>query len=52
MRMFSSYFRYLIDLLTACSLLAGGIFTFPLLSPGLALHLKFTQPQLTTIAIL
>ncbi|KAI0050909.1 MFS general substrate transporter [Auriscalpium vulgare] len=42
--------------LTCCSiaanaLLAGGIFTFPLLSPSLALHLKLTQPQLTTIVL-
>ena len=34
------------------SIVAGGIFTFPLLSPTLALHLKFTQPQLTTIVLL
>ncbi|KAA1474901.1 MFS general substrate transporter [Dentipellis sp. KUC8613] len=41
---------------TCCSvaanaLCAGGIFTFPLLSPSLALHLKLTQPQLTTIVL-
>ncbi|KAH9001232.1 major facilitator superfamily domain-containing protein [Lactarius akahatsu] len=34
------------------SIFAGGIFIFPLLSPVLALHLKFTQPQLTTIVLL
>src|SRR6266702_5984598 len=34
------------------SIFAGGIFIFPLLSPTLALHLKFTQPQLTTIVLL
>ncbi|KAI0306537.1 MFS general substrate transporter [Multifurca ochricompacta] len=38
--------------ITANALLAGGIFTFPLLSPALAFHLKLTQPQLTTIALL
>ena len=32
-------------------LCAGGIFTFPLLSPALAEHLKLTQPQLTTIVL-
>ncbi|THH20349.1 hypothetical protein EW146_g962 [Bondarzewia mesenterica] len=42
--------------LTCCSiaanaLFAGGIFTFPLLAPTLALHLKLTQPQLTTIVL-
>ncbi|TFK29833.1 hypothetical protein FA15DRAFT_663109 [Coprinopsis marcescibilis] len=30
---------------------AGGIFTFPLMSPILASHLKLTQPQLTTIVL-
>jgi hypothetical protein len=34
------------------SIIAGGIFIFPILSPTLALHLKFTQPQLTTIVLL
>ncbi|KAF8478643.1 major facilitator superfamily domain-containing protein [Russula ochroleuca] len=38
--------------IAANALLAGGIFTFPLLSPVLALHCKLTQPQLTTIALL
>jgi hypothetical protein len=49
---FQLIFSILLILVTACSLLAGGIFTFPLLSPVLALHLKLTQPQLTTIALL
>ncbi|KAI9510884.1 MFS general substrate transporter [Russula earlei] len=38
--------------IVANALFAGGIFTFPLLSPALARHLKLTQPQLTTIALL
>ncbi|KAI9446421.1 MFS general substrate transporter [Lactarius indigo] len=38
--------------IVANALFAGGIFIFPLLSPTLALHLKFTQPQLTTIVLL
>ncbi|KAI0006067.1 MFS general substrate transporter [Russula compacta] len=38
--------------IAANALSAGGIFTFPLLSPALARHLKLTQPQLTTIALL
>ncbi|KAN0133799.1 Major facilitator superfamily domain containing protein [Lactarius tabidus] len=38
--------------IAANAIVAGGIFTFPLLSPTLALHLKFTQPQLTTIVLL
>ncbi|KAF8797925.1 MFS general substrate transporter [Phlegmacium glaucopus] len=33
------------------SLCAGGMFTFPLLSPGLAAQFKLSQPQLTTIAL-
>ncbi|KZT26282.1 MFS general substrate transporter [Neolentinus lepideus HHB14362 ss-1] len=33
------------------ALCAGGIFTFPLISPALATHLKLTQPQLTTIVL-
>ncbi|ETW85749.1 hypothetical protein HETIRDRAFT_379852 [Heterobasidion irregulare TC 32-1] len=42
--------------LTCCSiaanaLFAGGIFTFPLLAPALAVHLNLTQPQLTTIVL-
>ncbi|KAI0065494.1 MFS general substrate transporter [Artomyces pyxidatus] len=37
--------------IAANALFAGGIFTFPLLSPALALHLKLTQPQLTTIVL-
>jgi len=32
-------------------LCAGGIFTFPLLSPAMAAHVKLSQPQLTTIAL-
>lgn len=39
-------------LIFTSSLFAGGIFTFPLLAPALALQLKLTQPQLTTIALL
>ncbi|TFK42691.1 major facilitator superfamily domain-containing protein [Crucibulum laeve] len=43
-------------LLTCCSiagnaLCAGGIFTFPLVSPALASNSKLTQPQLTTIVL-
>ncbi|KAI9466248.1 MFS general substrate transporter [Lactarius psammicola] len=38
--------------IVANAIFAGGIFIFPLLSPTLALHLKFTQPQLTTIVLL
>ncbi len=38
----------LIDVNSIC---AGGIFTFPLMSPVLAEHLKLTQPQLTTIVL-
>ncbi|KAI5122073.1 hypothetical protein M0805_006056 [Coniferiporia weirii] len=37
--------------IAANALCAGGIFTFPLLSPTLAEHLKLTQPQLTTIVL-
>ncbi|KAL5490294.1 hypothetical protein ACEPAI_5127 [Sanghuangporus weigelae] len=37
--------------IAANALCAGGIFTFPLLSPSLAEHLKLTQPQLTTIVL-
>jgi hypothetical protein len=33
------------------SLCAGGIFTFPLLSPGLAAQFNLSQPQLTTIVL-
>ncbi|KAF8894567.1 major facilitator superfamily domain-containing protein [Infundibulicybe gibba] len=33
------------------ALCGGGIFIFPLISPTLALRLKFTQPQLTTIVL-
>lgn len=33
------------------ALCAGGIFTFPLMSPVLADHSKLSQPQLTTIAL-
>ncbi|KAJ7156094.1 MFS general substrate transporter [Mycena crocata] len=32
-------------------LCAGGVFTFPLLSPVLAQHVKLTQPQLTSIVL-
>lgn len=35
----------------ANAICAGGIFTFPLMSPALAQHLKLTQPQLTTIVL-
>jgi hypothetical protein len=49
---FRFHLKHLIGLLTTRSLLAGGIFTFPLLSPVLAHHCKLTQPQLTTIALL
>jgi len=35
----------------ANALCAGGVFTFPLMSPALVAHLKLTQPQLTTIAL-
>ncbi|TFY79997.1 hypothetical protein EWM64_g4020 [Hericium alpestre] len=37
--------------IAANAICAGGIFTFPLLSPALATHLKLTQPQLTTIVL-
>jgi len=37
--------------IAANALCAGGIFTFPLISPALASHLKLTQPQLTTIVL-
>ncbi|TFK54969.1 MFS general substrate transporter [Heliocybe sulcata] len=37
--------------IAANALCAGGIFTFPLMSPALATHLKLTQPQLTTIVL-
>lgn len=37
--------------ITANALTAGGIFTFPLISPALVTHLKLTQPQLTTIVL-
>ncbi|KAJ6547450.1 major facilitator superfamily domain-containing protein [Mycena capillaripes] len=33
------------------ALCAGGVFTFPLLSPVLAQHVKLTQPQLTSIVL-
>lgn len=33
------------------ALCAGGIFTFPLLSPAMATHVKLSQPELTTIAL-
>ena len=32
-------------------LCAGGVLTFPLMSPALAERMKFTQPQLTTIVL-
>ncbi|KAJ7940748.1 MFS general substrate transporter [Mycena leptocephala] len=37
--------------IAANALCAGGVFTFPLLSPVLAQHVKLTQPQLTTIVL-
>ncbi|KAI6131925.1 MFS general substrate transporter [Pisolithus thermaeus] len=37
--------------ITTNALCAGGIFCFPLMSPALAIHLKLSQPQLTTIAL-
>lgn len=46
----------LLNSLRCCSIIlnaicAGGIFTFPIISPVLSAHLKLTQPQLTTIAL-
>lgn len=32
-------------------LCAGGVYSFPLMSPALVEHLRFSQPQLTTIAL-
>jgi len=32
-------------------LCAGGVLTFPLMSPALAARMKFTQPQLTSIVL-
>ncbi|KAJ7489823.1 MFS general substrate transporter [Mycena galericulata] len=37
--------------IAANALCAGGVFTFPLLSPVLAQHVKLTQPQLTSIVL-
>lgn len=37
--------------IAANALCAGGVYSFPLISPGLLNHLKLTQPQLTTIAL-
>ncbi|KAH7923524.1 MFS general substrate transporter [Leucogyrophana mollusca] len=37
--------------IAANAICAGGVFTFPLMSPALVTHLKLTQPQLTTIAL-
>ncbi|KAH7889317.1 MFS general substrate transporter [Phlebopus sp. FC_14] len=37
--------------IAANAICAGGVFTFPLISPALVTHLKLTQPQLTTIAL-
>ncbi|KAI0082743.1 MFS general substrate transporter [Panus rudis PR-1116 ss-1] len=37
--------------IAANALCAGGVFTFPLISPALVTHMKLTQPQLTTIAV-
>ena len=36
------------DCLRLC---AGGVLTFPLMSPALATRMKFTQPQLTSIVL-
>ena len=33
------------------SICAGGVFTFPLMSPGLATQFNLSQPQLTTIVL-
>ncbi|CAL1704917.1 unnamed protein product [Somion occarium] len=33
------------------ALCAGGVYSFPLISPALVAHMKLTQPQLTTIAL-
>ncbi|KAK7693640.1 hypothetical protein QCA50_003209 [Cerrena zonata] len=33
------------------ALCAGGVYSFPLISPALVRHMKLTQPQLTTIAL-
>ncbi|KAF8120805.1 MFS general substrate transporter [Boletus edulis] len=35
----------------ANAICAGGVFCFPIISPALVTHLKLTQPQLTTIAL-
>ncbi|KAF8078054.1 MFS general substrate transporter [Lyophyllum atratum] len=37
--------------IAANSLVAGGVFVFPVLSPALASILKLSQPQLTTVAL-
>ncbi|KAF9001869.1 major facilitator superfamily domain-containing protein [Cyathus striatus] len=37
--------------LSANALFAGGIFTFPLASPAIAVHSRLSQPQLTTIVL-
>ncbi|KAJ7710025.1 major facilitator superfamily domain-containing protein [Mycena rosella] len=37
--------------IAANALCAGGVFMFPLFSPVLAQHFKFTQPQLTSIVL-
>ncbi|KAI0797721.1 major facilitator superfamily domain-containing protein [Abortiporus biennis] len=37
--------------ITANALCAGGVYSFPLISPALVKHMKLTQPQLTTIAL-
>ncbi|KAH8106737.1 MFS general substrate transporter [Cristinia sonorae] len=37
--------------IAANALCAGGVYSFPLISPGLVAYLKLTQPQLTTIAL-
>ncbi|KAJ7582909.1 MFS general substrate transporter [Mycena floridula] len=37
--------------IAANAITAGGIFTFPLIAPALATHLKLSQPQLTTIVL-
>ncbi|TCD60535.1 putative monocarboxylate transporter mch1 [Steccherinum ochraceum] len=37
--------------IAANALCAGGVYSFPLISPALVTHMKLTQPQLTTIAL-
>ncbi|KAF8902028.1 major facilitator superfamily domain-containing protein [Gymnopilus junonius] len=40
-----------VKMINCVRLCAGGMFTFPLMSPSLAVHLKLTQTQLTTIIL-